>query len=231
VGGSAAAHRGKPPAYPSRCLIFLEATPPDAEAHPQVIGVGGRTERQSLDAMCCGGAAETQDGKVKLHAVIGNAQVEIQISDEGGRVFAELDGRRYELEVHESGAGGFVLISKGQVFDCRVEGRAGSGNQVDVIVGTRSFAITLTDRRKLSNAASPSAHGDNAARIIAPMPGKVVRVLVEVGSEVATGDGILVVEAMKMQNEMKSPKAGTVVALNIQTGATVNGGDVLAVIE
>lgn len=181
--------------------------------------------------MCCGGAAETQDGNVKLHAVTGNAQVEIQISDEGGRVFAELDGRRYELEVQESGAGGYVLISNGQVFDCRVEGRAGSGNQVDVIVGTRSFAITLTDRRKLSNAASTSAHGDNAARIIAPMPGKVVRVLVEVGSEVAAGDGILVVEAMKMQNEMKSPKAGTVVALNIQTGATVNGGDVLAVIE
>jgi biotin carboxyl carrier protein len=63
------------------------------------------------------------------------------------------------------------------------------------------------------------------------MPGKVVRVLVEVGSEVAAGDGIIVVEAMKMQNEMKSPKAGKVVALNIQTGVTVNGGDVLAVIE
>jgi biotin carboxyl carrier protein len=55
--------------------------------------------------------------------------------------------------------------------------------------------------------------------------------LVEVGSEVAAGDGIIVVEAMKMQNEMKSPKAGKVVALNIQTGVTVNGGDVLAVID
>ena len=63
------------------------------------------------------------------------------------------------------------------------------------------------------------------------MPGKVVRVLVEVGSQVKAGDGIIVVEAMKMQNEMKSPKAGTVIAVNVQTGATVNGGEVLAAIE
>jgi biotin carboxyl carrier protein len=168
---------------------------------------------------------------MKLHALIGNDPTEIQIRDEGGRVFAEIAGRRYELEVHESDAGRYLLIANGQVFDCRVEGRVESGKQIDVIVGTGNHAIKLTDPRRLSNAASADAHGDNAARIVAPMPGKVVRVLVEVDSEVAVGDGILVVEAMKMQNEMKSPKAGRVVALNIETGATVNGGDVLAVIE
>jgi biotin carboxyl carrier protein len=58
-----------------------------------------------------------------------------------------------------------------------------------------------------------------------------VRILVAVGDQVEAGAGIVVVEAMKMQNEMKSPKAGTVVALNIKTGATVNGGDVLAIVE
>lgn len=168
---------------------------------------------------------------MKLHAVIGNDQTEIQIRDEGGRVFAEIADRRYELDVHQSGAGRYLLISNGQVFDCRVEGRAESGKQIEVIVGTSSYAIRLKDSRRLSNAASTDAQGDNAARIVAPMPGKVVRVLVEVDSEVAAGDGILVVEAMKMQNEMKSPKAGRVVALNIQAGATVNGGDVLAIIE
>jgi biotin carboxyl carrier protein len=168
---------------------------------------------------------------MKLHAVTGNDQTEIQIRDEGGRVFAEIADRLYELEVHESGPGRYLLISNGQVFDCRVEGRADSGKQIDVIVGTGTHAIKLTDPRRLSNAASADAHGDNAARIVAPMPGKVVRILVEVDSEVAAGDGILVVEAMKMQNEMKSPKAGRVVALHTQPGATVNSGDVLAVIE
>ncbi len=167
---------------------------------------------------------------MKLHAVVANYQTEIQIRDEGGSVFAELDGRAYEFDAHES-AGGFLLTYNGRVFNCRVEGRPKSRNPLEVIVGTTHFAVTLTDPKRLSSAASASAHGDDAARIIAPMPGKVVRVMVAAGAEVAAGDGIIVVEAMKMQNEIKAPKAGTVTALNIQPGATVNGGDVLAVIE
>jgi biotin carboxyl carrier protein len=63
------------------------------------------------------------------------------------------------------------------------------------------------------------------------MPGKIVRVLTAAGTEVEAGAGIVVVEAMKMQNEMKSPKAGRVAAVHVKEGATVNGGDVLAVIE
>ena len=63
------------------------------------------------------------------------------------------------------------------------------------------------------------------------MPGKVVRLLVEVGAQVEAGAGIVVVEAMKMQNEMKAPKAGVVISLNATPGATVNAGDVLAEIE
>jgi biotin carboxyl carrier protein len=168
---------------------------------------------------------------MKLRAVINDYQTNIQIRDDGGRVFADIDDRHYEVEVSESGPNGYLLISQGRVFDCRVEGRLESGKAIDVIVGTTHYSVTLTDPKRLSSVASASAHGDDAARIIAPMPGKVVRVLVAVGDQVEAGAGIIVVEAMKMQNEMKSPKAGTVVALNIQTGATVNGGDVLAVIE
>jgi biotin carboxyl carrier protein len=58
-----------------------------------------------------------------------------------------------------------------------------------------------------------------------------VRVLVAVGAQIEAGAGVVVVEAMKMQNEMKSPKAGTVSAVNVAVGSTVNSGDVLAVIE
>lgn len=168
---------------------------------------------------------------MKLNAFIADCQTDIEIWDEGRRVVAEVDDRRYELEVHESGPSGYLLISQGRVFECRVEERPESGRKIDVIVGTSSFALTLTDPKRLLGATTASAHGTDAARIIASMPGKVVRVLVEVGAQVNAGDAIIVVEAMKMQNEMKSPKAGTVVTLNVQTGATVNGGDVLAVIE
>jgi acetyl/propionyl-CoA carboxylase alpha subunit len=168
---------------------------------------------------------------VKLHLTNNDYQTDIQIADEDGRVFAEIDDRHYELEVHESGPNSYLLVSNGQVFDCRVEGRPESGKPVAVIVGTWHCSVTLIDPRRLSSLTAAGAHGDDAARIIAPMPGKVVRVLVAVGSQVEVGAGIIVVEAMKMQNEMKSPKAGTVIALNVQTGATVNGGDVLVVIE
>ena len=168
---------------------------------------------------------------MKLNALIAEYQTDIQIWDEGRRVFAEIDDRRYELEVHESGPNGYLIVSQGRVFDCRVEGRPESGKEIDVIVGTNSCAVTITDPKRLRSATPASAHGDVAARIVTSMPGKVVRVLVALGAQVKAGDGIIVVEAMKMQNEMKSPKAGTVVALNVQTGATVNGGDVLAVIE
>ena len=168
---------------------------------------------------------------MKLRAVINDYQTNIQIRDDGGRVFADIDDRHYEVDVSESGPNGYLLISQGRVFECRIEGRPESGKAVDVIVGTTHYSVSLTDPKRLSSVASASAHGDDAALIVAPMPGKVVRVLVAVGDQVATGAGIIVVEAMKMQNEIKSPKTGTVVALKIQTGATVNGGDVLAIIE
>ena len=168
---------------------------------------------------------------MKLNATIADYQTDVQIQRYGSRVVAEIDGRRYELEVHESGPHGYLFISHGRAFECRVEGRPESGKKIDVSVGTTAYAVTVTDPKRLRSATPASAHGDDAARIVASMPGKVVRVLVAVGAQVKAGDAIIVVEAMKMQNEMKSPKAGTVVALNIQTGATVNGGDVLAVIE
>ena len=68
-------------------------------------------------------------------------------------------------------------------------------------------------------------------KIVAPMPGKVVRVLVKEGAEVEAGQGVVVVEAMKMQNELKSPKQGTVQKVIAVEGANVNAGDVLLIVE
>lgn len=124
-----------------------------------------------------------------------------------------------------------LLTTDGMVFDCRIDGPITSGQAVDVFVGANHYAVTIVDPKRLRGATGAGAHADGSARIVAPMPGKIVRVLAAKGSEVEAGAGIVVVEAMKMQNEMKSPKAGIVVAINVEVGATVNGGDVLAVIE
>ena len=168
---------------------------------------------------------------MKLHATIAGVEKDVTIRDEGLRVFAEVEGRSYEFDVHQSGDDSYLLVSNGQVFDCRVAGAPESGKTLNVIVGAAEYDVTLTDPKRLRGASSASGHMGEAAYITAPMPGKVVRLLVEVGDQIEAGTGIAVVEAMKMQNELKSPKAGIVVAINAEVGATVNGGNVLAVVE
>jgi biotin carboxyl carrier protein len=167
---------------------------------------------------------------MKLRASVGDYEGDVDIRTEGSRVFATLDGRSYEIDFQRSGDS-FLLITGGHVFDCRIDGPVESGSVVEVSVGTQPFAVTLSDPRRLRTATVAGALAGGVARITAPMPGKVVRVMVEAGAEVAAGEGILVVEAMKMQNEMKSPRAGKVLTVNVEVGTTVNGGDVLAVIE
>jgi len=168
---------------------------------------------------------------MKLHATVAELEMDVEIRRQAGRLFASVDGREYELASYQSNSHLLLRTADGKTFDCRVEGKTISGQSVDVFVGPRRYAVTLNDPKRLRGAGVAGTQADGAARIVAPMPGKVVRVLVEPGTEVEAGAGIIVVEAMKMQNEMKAPKAGIVTTLNVSVGATVNGGDVLAVIE
>jgi biotin carboxyl carrier protein len=90
--------------------------------------------------------------------------------------------------------------------------------------------VEIFDPREL-RAKSSAAASHGRQNIAAPMPGKVVRLLVAVGEAVEPGQGLIVVEAMKMQNEMKSPKTGVVVEVKTTDGATVAAGEILIVIE
>lgn len=100
----------------------------------------------------------------------------------------------------------------------------------EVSVDGHVFHIDVFDPRELRGRRS-AADSSGPQAIAAPMPGRVIRVLVEPGQEVAAGEGLIVVEAMKMQNEMKAPRAGRVTAVKTVAGATVSAGDVLLVIE
>lgn len=168
---------------------------------------------------------------MKLLADIEGEKQELRIRLEGGRVFAEIDGRSVEMKMREGADGRYLLIINGRVYDCRVNQSAALPEKAEVRVRGRVYTIALADTKRLRAASSSAAHEDGSAQIVAQMPGKVVRVHVEAGAQVEAGDPILVVEAMKMQNEMKSPKAGTVTTINAKVGATVNAGEVLAVIE
>jgi biotin carboxyl carrier protein len=99
-----------------------------------------------------------------------------------------------------------------------------------VSIGSERFAAEVRDPRSLRGRGH--AHEDRGPRkIFAPMPGKVVRILAGEGDEVEIGSGVAVVEAMKMQNEIKSPKKGKVQKILVGQGAAVNAGDVLAIVE
>jgi biotin carboxyl carrier protein len=168
---------------------------------------------------------------MKLKAQLSGKEHEITLDFENGIAFAEVDARCYEIEVRELPDGQYLLLDGSKVFRCRVETKHDSPNSFEVVLGGLARDVTIVDPKRLRSTHSAGTHHAGAAQIISPMPGKVVRVLVEVGAQVETDAGIIVVEAMKMQNEMKSPKAGVVVSINAETGATVNAGDVLAVID
>ena len=162
---------------------------------------------------------------MKLQATIGDEKREVEIKRDGEKVFARVDDREYDLEASEVESNVFLLKHDNRIYQIYV---APNGY---VNVGVHQFEITLTDPKRLRGAKSADVGADGISEIKTAMPGKLVRVLVEVGAEIKQGEPVLVVEAMKMQNEMKSPKDGTVREIRFAEGATVNAGDVLAIIE
>lgn len=168
---------------------------------------------------------------IKLKADIHGKQHDVRLLRSAGAVSAEIDGRTYEVEVRNPRGAEYVIRHGTRVYVCRISTSGKQPGSFEVNIRGTDYAIKIIDPKRSRGVQSAGEHDHGAAQIIAPMPGKVVRLLVEVGSQVDAGAGVVVVEAMKMQNEMKSPKSGLVVSLNAPLGATVNAGDVLAVIE
>jgi biotin carboxyl carrier protein len=132
-----------------------------------------------------------------------------------------------EASVLEVETGIYSVLLNGKSYEAKVVTGA-DGYYVD-LSGHRSV-VQVRDPREASPAGKHGL-GEGRQTVVAPMPGKVVRVLVNEGDQVEPGDGLVVVEAMKMQNELKAPKAGKVVQLKAVVGATVGHGEMLAAIE
>jgi biotin carboxyl carrier protein len=138
---------------------------------------------------------------------------------------AAKDTNRAEIVAVEPGV--YSVLQGGCSYEARVE--QSEGGMAVFIRGDR-FEVLIRDPRRRPRQVG-KAGMEGRFNVVAAMPGKIVRVLVAVGDQVDAGQGLLVVEAMKMQNEMKAPKAGQVAALAAREGATVAAGEVLAVIE
>ncbi|MCC6328052.1 MAG: hypothetical protein IT174_06030 [Acidobacteria bacterium] len=168
---------------------------------------------------------------MKLQAQVGDEKHEVEIRREGDQAFACVDGREYELEVSEPEKGVYLFKNNGKITEVFVSPRAKPDQPVLVQTGGHSLAITLIDPKRLRGSGDRADHADGAAELRTAMPGKVVRLLLEAGAEVKKGDGVIVVEAMKMQNELKAPKDGIVKEMKVAEGTTVSAGDLLVVIE
>ena len=164
---------------------------------------------------------------MKYEANIDGRQVSVEIEESGGRVTAKIDGRAYDLQVARPEPNAYLMFDGDRVFEARVWSAGPNLSRVEI--GNRTFSASIIDRKHRRASAE---HDDEGRRqLIAPMPGKVVRVLLNQGDEVKAGQGVVVVEAMKMQNEVKSPKAGRIAEVRVAEGATVNANQVLAIVE
>jgi biotin carboxyl carrier protein len=167
---------------------------------------------------------------VKLKASIKEEELDLILNVKAGRVAAEIAGRRYDLEVHEFDESSYLIFAGTRVYVCRVDASRNSRETFDVGIRDHRHAVTIVDPRKTRSVQETEIQEHGSTEIIAPMPGKIVRLLVETGATVEKDAGIVVIEAMKMQNEMRSPRAG-IVSLRIEAGDTVNAGDVMATVE
>ena len=135
-----------------------------------------------------------------------------------------VDGRPLRVDARMLQAGVLSLLVEGRQYRCVLDGDG-------VLVGEQRFGFEVEDPRSLRG--RRGAGGDSAGprAVKAPLPGRVVRVLVNAGDTVAEQQGLVVIEAMKMQNELKSPKAGRVIRVAVAVDDTVGAGEVLAVVE
>ena len=156
----------------------------------------------------------------KLH------RLELERAEAGWK--CRLNGRLIDVD---------ALIPRRDVLSLIVEGRSyeitreQTADGLHLWVGGSRFVVEMRDPRSLRSRQKATADEKGPVKIVAPMPGRVVRILVAENHEVEAGQGIIVVEAMKMQNEIKSPKKGTVKKISAVPGAAVNPGDVLAIVE
>jgi biotin carboxyl carrier protein len=141
---------------------------------------------------------------------------------------ASIEGRPVDVDVAEIAPNALSILLEGQSFEISVTPSA--DGKLVVQTGAHEFTAEVIDPRAWSGRRHGGAEAEGRQQIQAPMPGKVVRVLVKEGEHVEAGQGLLVVEAMKMQNEIRSPKSGTVERVLTTEGQAVNAGDTLCIV-
>jgi biotin carboxyl carrier protein len=163
---------------------------------------------------------------VILNSPTGTRNCIVELEREGERWRIALDGQPVQADAVEIAPNTLSILLRGESHEIRLA-RASDG-KLTVQTGLREFTAEVADPRSWRGRRLAHVEAEGRQQITAPMAGKVVRLLVKAGDQVEAGQGLLVVEAMKMQNEVRSTKSGTVERLLAKEGEPVNAGETLA---
>jgi len=152
--------------------------------------------------------------------------VELERDAAGWRV--TLDGRPVAVNTVAITPNILSILLDGQSFEISVT--PSPDGKLKLQTGSHELTAEVIDPRAWSGRRHGNVEAEGRQQIVAPMPGKVVRLLVKAGDRIEAGQGLLVVEAMKMQNEIRSPKSGTVERVLAREGQPVNAGEVLCIV-
>ena len=166
---------------------------------------------------------------MKYEILIAGKTRTVELTRAAARWQITLDGAPTNADAIEIAPGIFSILINGESHEARVA--SNSDGSLTIQDGPNEFRAEVADPRSWRGRKHGAAEAEGRQKIVAPMPGKVIRLLVKPGDKVEAGQGLLVVEAMKMQNEVKSPKTGTVEKLLAKESQPVNAGDVLAWID
>ena len=179
------------------------------------VSIGGRSHQIELERASSASSARTQDQPIASRS----NEVHCNL---------RLDGRKIQASYAPVGSDGLSLIVNGESFDVKRE-RIAEG--LRIFVRGKAYECSVRDPRSLRTRKRAGLADAGEQKLTASMPGKVIRIIASVGDQITTGQGILVIEAMKMQNEVRSPKEGQLKKLLVGEGANVVAGEVLAIIE
>lgn len=170
---------------------------------------------------------------MQWEATLNSKTVKLEVRpDKNGGYRLTLDGETLHASSEETEPSFYSLLIDGQSFEVAVDiSDNGRGTEVAVHLFDGTYHLTMMDPMQKALAGSGGGTGDGASRVTSPMPGKVLRIMVKEGQAVKAGDGVAVVEAMKMENELKAPKDGTVEKIHAEEGDTVESGSPLVTIQ
>ena len=167
--------------------------------------------------------------EVQLESSSGTSTRVVEVTRQGSGYRILVDGRLLDADAVQIASHTISILLNGQSYEIHIEDSL--DGKLKLQTGALEFLAQVQDPRAWRGRKQGALEAEGRQQIIAPMPGKVIRILVKAGDTVQAGQGIAVIEAMKMQNEIRSPKSGNVERVTAKDGQNVSAGEVLAWVE